>query len=164
MRILRMVLFAALVSFPPPAMARADAPAGDAAVAVVEELEHARQHAMVAVDIEALAGIVADDFTYIHSTGLAQTRDELFAMLTRGDVRYVAFRVESVSYRAYGAVVVGTGVQSIDLTSSEKPLTSRSRYMVVYAPVGGSHRLLSYQATAMPEIVRQETGGDRKAP
>lgn len=146
------------------AIAHAELPSGDAAIAAVEELEHARQHAMVSVDIETLAGIFADDLTYVHSTGLSQSKDELLGMLTRGDIRYVAFRVESVNYRAYGDTVVGSGVQSIDLTSSGKSFTSRSRYTVVYAPVDGAHRLASYQSTTMPEIVLQETVGERKAP
>ncbi|MDH4035900.1 MAG: nuclear transport factor 2 family protein [Candidatus Krumholzibacteria bacterium] len=144
--------------------ARADAPSGKAAIAAVEELEHARQHAMVSVDAEVLSGIFADDMTYIHSTGLAQTRDDLMEMLSRGDIQYVAFKVESVSYHVYGATVVGTGVQAIELTSSGKAFISRSRYVVVYVPVQGQHRLVSYQSTTMPEIVMQETVGDRKAP
>ncbi|HEU4366430.1 MAG TPA: nuclear transport factor 2 family protein [Candidatus Krumholzibacteria bacterium] len=164
MRILRVVMAVACVVFLCAGVARAEAPAGDAAVAAVEELEHARQHAMVAADIATLVEIFADDFTYVHSTGLAQSKDELLAMLTRGDIQYIAFRTESAVYRAYGSTVVGTGVQSIDLTSSGKALTSRSRYTVVYAPVRGALRLVSYQSTPMPEIVLQQTVGDRKAP
>jgi hypothetical protein len=146
------------------AVALADAPSGKAAIAAVEELEHARQHAMVSVDAETLSRIFADDMQYVHSTGLAQSKEELTAMLVRGDIRYVAFRVESVSYRVYGSTVVGSGVQAIDLVSSGKPFVSRSRYVVVYVPVQGTHQLVSYQSTSMPEIVMQETVGDRKAP
>lgn len=160
---LSVAVLLALFAAAPPART-ADAPSGDAAIAAVEELEHERQHAMVSVDEAQLSRIFADDMTYIHSTGLAQSRDDLMGMLARGDIQYVAFRVESVSYRAYGSTVVGTGVQAIDLTSSGKPFVSRSRFTVVYAPVRGVHRLVSYQSTTMPEIVLQETGGERKAP
>lgn len=142
----------------------AAAPAGDAAVVAVEDLEHARHHAMVSVDVEALTRILADDIAYVHSTGLAQTRDELVGMLMRGDIQYVSFKVETIAYRSYGATVVGTGVQSIELTNAGKPFTSRSRYTVVYAPVDGVHRMVAYQSTAMPEIVLQEKVGDGKAP
>jgi len=160
MRLLLLVLCAAVCA---PA-AWADAPSGKAAIAAVEELEHARQHAMVSVDTETLLGIFADDMTYTHSTGLAQTRGDLLDMLSRGDIKYVAFKVESIAYRVYGSTVVGTGVQAIDLTSSGKAFVSRSRYVVVYVPVQGQHRMVSYQSTTMPEIVMQETVGDRKAP
>jgi ketosteroid isomerase-like protein len=145
-------------------MARADAPSGEEAVKVVEELEHARRHAMVSADEEALVRILADDVVYIHSNGLAQSRDELLAMLAKGDIGYVSFGTETIVYRAYGSTVVATGVQSIELTSSGRPLTSRSRYTVVYAAVRGEHRLVSYQSTPTPEVVRQQTPGERKSP
>lgn len=164
MKSMRLILLVGCVVALCAAVALAEVPSGDAAVAAVEELEHVRQHAMVSVDVETLARVLAEDFTYIHSTGLAQSRDDLVAMLTKGDIRYVAFRVESVAWRAYGATVVGTGVQTIELTSSDKPLTSRSRFTVVYAPVRGEHRMVSYQSTPMPDVVLQETVGDRKAP
>lgn len=142
----------------------ADAPSSERAVAAVTELEHARQHAMVSADIARLAEICSEDLSYIHSNGLAQTRDDLFEMLTRGDIRYDAFRVESVSYKAFGTTVVGTGVQAIELTSSGKPFVSRSRYTVLYLPERGVHRLVSYQSTPLPEIVLQEKVGEPRAP
>lgn len=148
-----------------PAPRAGDVPTGAAAVAAVEDLEHQRQHAMVAVDEETLRDVFADDMTYIHSTGLAQSRDDLLGMLRRGDIRYVAFHIESLTYRTYGATVVGTGTQAIDLTSSNKPFTSRSRFTVVYAPVRGAYRLVAYQSTSLPDLVmQQDTSGDRKAP
>ena len=139
-------------------------PAGEEAIAAVETIEKARQQAMVSVDQEAMARIFADDLVYVHSTGLAQSKDDLIGMLVRGDIRYVAFRVENVAYRLYGSTVIGTGVQAIDLTSSGRPFVSRSRFTVVYVAADGGYRLASYQSTTMPEIVMQETGGERRAP
>jgi hypothetical protein len=164
MRTMGVVLLALCLAVPCAGAAWADAPSGNAAIAAVEELEHSRQHATVSVDEGALSAILADDMVYIHSTGLAQSKGDFLGMLSRGDIRYVAFRVESVSYRVYGSTVVGTGVQAIDLVSSGKPFVSRSRYVVVYVPVQGAYQLVSYQSTSMPEIVMQETVGDRKAP
>ncbi len=164
MRTLCTVLVLVALLGPGGAVATAGAPSGDAAVAAVERLEPERRRAMVDFDAHRLARILADDVTYVHSTGLVQSRDDLMGMLAKGDIRYVSFQIESVAYRAYGSTVVGTGVQTIELTNSGKPFTSRSRYTVVYAVVRGEHRLVSYQATTMPEIVMQEKKGDRKAP
>jgi hypothetical protein len=141
-----------------------NAPAGDAAVAAVERLEHVRRDAMVAVDVDALARIFDAGATYVHSTGLVQSRDDVLGMLTRGDIRYVAFEVESVAYRGYGSTVVGSGVQRIELTSSGKPFKSYSRYTVVYAVVHGSHKLVAYQSTPMPQIVKQESVDGTRSP
>lgn len=122
------------------------------AVARVVGLEAARKTAMIASDTEALAGLIAANAIYVHSNGMLQDRDALFQMLERGEIRYVTFNTETVEYRAYGATVVGTGVQSIDLTSGGKPFVSRSRFTVVYAPADGDVRLVAYQSTTMPEM------------
>jgi hypothetical protein len=48
-------------------------------------------------------------------------------------------------------------VQSISLTSSGTPFTSNSRYTVVYATIDSKPRLVAYQSTLLPDIVKQET-------
>ncbi len=140
-------------------VATADAPATSSAIDQVAALEATRQQAMVAADVDRLAELLAPDMTYVHSTGLMQSRDDLLGVLKRGEIRYKAFKIESVSYRAYGSTVVGTGVQTLDLEASGKPLTSRSRFTVVYAPVDGRLQLIAYQSTSMPQLVMQETIG-----
>jgi hypothetical protein len=131
--------------------AGAESHAGDAAVAAVVKLEETRRAAMVSVDRRGLEELFDTGATYIHSTGLLQSRGDMLDMLTSGDVRYVAFAVDTVSYHAYGSTVVGTGVQSIDLEVSGKALVSRSRYTVVYVASGGRYRLVAYQSTPLPE-------------
>jgi len=138
-----------------PLAARAQS-AAESGVARVTSLESGRRAAMVAGDVKTLGELMATDATYVHSTGLIQTRDELFAMLTRGETRYVGFTVDAVEYRSYGETVIATGVQSIDLASAGKPLMSRSRYTVVYAPVGGELKMVAYQSTPLTGIVTRE--------
>jgi ketosteroid isomerase-like protein len=127
-----------------------------AAVAEVVKLEDARRAAMIAADGKALSALFASDCTYIHSNGIAQSRGDLLTMLARGEIRYLAFTVESVEYRAYGETVVGTGTQTIELTNSGRPFTSRSRYTVVYARSDGGLKLAAYQSTPLPDVVMQE--------
>lgn len=140
----------------PPARAAEGSDPGSASVAAVARLEDARRAAMIAADPAALDSLLAAGCTYIHSNGIAQSRAELLGMLSRGDIRYRAFAVEAVEYHAYGATVVGTGLQTIELTNAGKAFSSRSRYTVVYAPVAGALRLVAYQSTPLPEIVMQE--------
>ncbi len=126
-------------------------------VAAAHEREEERQRAMIDVDAAALDDLFAADATYVHSNGLFQTKAGLIAMLAKKELRYVAFDVKESSCRAYGQTVVCMGTQSISLTSSGKPFTSNSRYTVVYAMIDGKLRVVSYQSTALPEIVKQET-------
>jgi uncharacterized protein (TIGR02246 family) len=118
----------------------------------VRILEATRRQAMVAADTKVLAGIFADDATYAHSNGLTQTRDELLRTLERGEIRYASFTVEDVRYRAYDGVIVGTGIQRIEVRADGRSLKLRSRYTVVYAGAGEAWKLIAYQSTPMPEM------------
>lgn len=130
---------------------------GEDLVAAVKAREGERQRAMVAVDLPALDDLFAADATYVHSNGLTQTKNGVIAMLAKKELRYVSFDIKEATYRAFGATVVVTGTQSIELTSSGRPFTSNSRYTVVYATIDGKPRVVAYQSTLLPEIVMQET-------
>ncbi len=132
----------------------------ETAVQAVVRLEEARRQAMVAGDIEAMTRLLAPDATYVHSTGLEQSRDDLLGVMRRGEIRYRSFDVESASYRTYGSTVVGTGVQTLDVEASGKSQTFRSRYTVVYVPIEGELRLVAYQSTALPMIVMEKKISD----
>jgi len=127
-----------------------------ASVAEVAKLEDTRRAAMISADPVALEAVFAADCTYIHSNGISQSRADLLGMLARGEIRYRAFTVDAVQYRAYGATVVVTGMQTIELTNSGQPFNSRSRYTVVYAPAAEGFRVVAYQSTPLPELVMQE--------
>ncbi|HXV15046.1 MAG TPA: nuclear transport factor 2 family protein [Candidatus Krumholzibacteria bacterium] len=126
-------------------------------VAAVVQREAERQRAMIEVDLAALDDLFAADATYIHSNGLAQTKAGVVAMLEKKELRYVSFDMKEATYRVYGETIVCTGTQSIQLTSSGRPFTSNSRYTIVYAVIDGKPRVVAYQSTLLPEIVKQET-------
>lgn len=152
-----LVVAALVVSCVRPGFAQPPEPAGrEDATARIAGLEDARRAALVRGDAEALGRLFDRDATYVHSNGLIQTREELIAMLTRGEIRYVSFAVDAVQYRWYGSTVVGTGVQTIELTASGTPFTSRSRFTVVYATDGGEPRVVAYQSTHLSEVVKEE--------
>jgi uncharacterized protein (TIGR02246 family) len=122
------------------------------AVTTVRALEAARLSALVAGDTGRLAGIIAPDATYVHSNGLVQSRDALFAMLERGEIRYLSVTPENPQYRAYDGTVIGTGVQNVEVKSGGKSMVMRNRYTVVYATTPDGWRMVAYQSTAMPKV------------
>jgi len=126
-------------------------------IEAVKHREDERKIAMIRADVAALEDLFAQDATYVHSNGLAQTRAGLIAMLTKRELRYLNFDIQEPEYREYGGTVVCTGMQSISLTSSGKPFTSNSRFTIVYATIDGRPRVVAYQSTLLPEIVKQET-------
>jgi ketosteroid isomerase-like protein len=123
---------------------------GSPAVSQVQALEEQRKKAMVAADVKTLETIIADDATYVHSTGIMQKRDELLQALANKSIRYISFNIEKTSYRVYGDAVVGTGMQEIKVMQGTNSRVIKSRYTVVYADRNGSLQLVAYQATALP--------------
>lgn len=152
MKLARITMSVALLSalFAPVAQADSEL------VLAVKHRESERQTAMIRADVPALEDLFAEDCTYIHSNGLTQTRAGLIAMLTKRELRYLNFDVQEAEYREYGGTVVCTGMQSISLTSSGKPFTSNSRYTIVYVSIQGRPRVVAYQSTLLPEIVKQQ--------
>lgn len=129
----------------------APAPRADALAQVVG-MEEKRRTAMVAGDTHALTAIIAEDATYVHSTGMVQTREELFRLLLNKTIRYLKFEIEKQSYRVYGTTVVGVGVQKIEVMSGGQSRVIHSRYTVVYAMKDGAERLIAYQSTPLPDL------------
>jgi hypothetical protein len=127
-------------------------PLGADALAQVVGLEEKRRKAMVAADTKTLEAIIAEDATYVHSTGIMQKRDELLRLLANKTIQYISFDLEKSSYSVYGTTVVGTGVQKIAVMAGGKSRVIHSRYTVVYAERDGAEKLIAYQSTPLPEM------------
>jgi len=121
-------------------------------IEMVKRIEAIRVAALVSADSTILSGLFAPDATYVHSNGLVQSRDELIRVLTRGEIRYVSVNVEKVNYRAYDGVIVGVGVQRMEVEASGQSKSLRSRFTVVYAGSGMNLKLVAYQSTPAPDL------------
>lgn len=126
-------------------------PAVDPLAQVVAR-EEQRRKAMVAGDVKTLSEIITEDATYVHSTGIMQTRDELLRLLANKTIVYKSFDIEKTAYRVYGTTIVGTGVQTIAVMAGGKARIIHSRYTVTYAEKDGSEKLIAYQSTPLPEM------------
>lgn len=125
----------------------------------VAGLERERMRAMVDVDIAMLETIMDSSMIYTHSTGLAQSRQQLLDALSSGEVDYVAFDTTEAVYRAYGNTVVVTGKQTIQLNVSGKALAASNRFTVVYVAAdanGSTAQMVAYQSTALPKLKMEE--------
>jgi ketosteroid isomerase-like protein len=72
-------------------------------------------------------------------------------MLASGSVDYVSFDTANVEYTRHGDTVVVTGGQTIELVVRGRPVTSKSRYTVVWVREGVGWRCVAYQSTPVPE-------------
>ena len=72
--------------------------------------------AMTEADIDTMRGIVSEDMTFTHMSGMRQTREEYFADVADGSLRYYTIGMEKPVARVNGdhAAVTYTSVLNAD--------------------------------------------------
>ena len=72
------------------------------------QLETRRFEAVVRGDVAALEGILSDDLTYTHATGVFETKAEFLGKMKSGQLKYESFGPEDFRVRVYGTGVIGS--------------------------------------------------------
>ncbi len=132
----------------------AAAGAGEPATAAALATAHAaRLRAMVDGDLPALRERLAEDLTYVHSTGRIDTRDSLLAALEGGGLRYLAIddRQEAPP-RLYGDGTVGviTGTARFRVRAGGAEHRPTLRYTAVYVQRDGRWQLAAWHSCQAP--------------
>ena len=107
--------------------ARADEAAD---IAALKALETARQAAIKAHDFDALRKIYAEDFLAIAGNGSVLSRSDVMDVFARTDDR-LAFTVDEIDVRLYGASAIFTGRLTARTASGEVASTGRFTHVFV---------------------------------
>ncbi len=128
---------------------RASVPA--ASIDAVLAAEDARFAAMVAADPDAMRRWLADDLTYVHSTGRVEDREQLIASITSGKLRYIAVEPSErrVVFQGPEAAIV-QGLAHIKARAGDQSLEFPARYLAVYSLFDGAWRLRAWQSLRLP--------------
>jgi len=114
-------------------------------------LEERRRQALLAGDLPALQGLLADDLVYVHSTGACDRKDSYLARLSGGSLKYLAldFSDQRVQWLQQAAVVSGRMAATVSKDGQQKNVASL--FMTVWAcGSDGVWRLHAHQGTSMP--------------
>ena len=112
----------------------------------------ARFAAMVAGDVEALEGMLADDLTYAHSDGRVESKEQFLASLAGGDLAYLAIASEGESViRRYGGGEVGviTGPVRVRVRLGEREGEMTLRTTSVYVRSDGRWQLAAWHSSVV---------------
>jgi hypothetical protein len=117
----------------------------------VTQREAELYRAMLAFDYSALDGLLSDDVSYIHSTGVVESKSEYFAGLQRGLYEYGDIQILSANTQIIGAAAVTSGVMEmlVGAGGSEKG-TIRLQHVLIWRKEAETWRLLLRQATRLP--------------
>ena len=115
------------------------------------QLETRRFEAVVRGDVAALEGILSDDLTYTHATGVFETKAEFLGKIKSGQLKYESFGPEDFRVRVYGPAAVITGIARVKVQVGGQPLSFRLRFTDVYVKRDGRWQMVAWQATRLPE-------------
>lgn len=115
------------------------------------DAEQALYRAQVAGDVEAIEPMLADDLVYIHSTGVAESKDEYLAGVA--NTLYEYGRIESHDTRLRVADQVGIIDGVVDMTVSAHgapKVLIHLLFCLIWSRQNGGWRLTFRQATRIP--------------
>jgi len=118
--------------------------AGDEAL----ELTRTFSRAMVAGDAATLEQLLADDFTYVHSSARVEPKAELVPRIgARVNARMDFARM---TVRSYGGADIVSGIAHMVVGPTGAPLVFDSEFSAVWVPENGRPRLALYHSTRVP--------------
>src|SRR5260370_22521087 len=119
----------------------------------VLQAETERFAAMVSVDEPALKKLLADDLTYIHSSGLFQNKGQFIADLKSGAIKYVSVTPSETDWkvRVLGNTAVVNGLAAVHVVDHGNDVSFRLRYTTVHTNRSGSWQMIAWEATRVPQ-------------
>jgi hypothetical protein len=121
------------------------------AVDTIRAREDALYAAMIALDYAALDDLLSDDLSYVHSTGVVESKAAYLAALRQGLYEYGAVTRRDGSTRICADCAITSGAidMLVGATGSAKG-TIRLQHVLVWAKQGTKWRLSLRQATRIP--------------
>jgi len=119
--------------------------------AFVQALEERRRQALLAGDMPALQGLLANELVYVHSTGVCDRKDTYLAKLSGGSLQYLElnFHDLQVQLLLQAAVVSGRMAAVVSKDGQQKKVASL--FMTVWVcGADGTWRLHAHQGTPLP--------------
>ena len=122
-----------------------------AAQETIRQREDALYAAMIALDYTALDDLLADDLSYVHSTGVVESKPAYLAALKQGLYEYAAITHHGGGTQIFAtcAVARGTIDMMVGATGSGKNMI-RLQHVLVWIRQGTTWRLTLRQATRIP--------------
>jgi ketosteroid isomerase-like protein len=111
--------------------------------------EDARFSAMLRSDVAWLRDALAEDVSYVHTTGRSDTKAQYLDAVTNGSLRYEVLvpKYRHVHMIGPSAAVVAGLLHARALATDGTLLDSDVRYTAVYERVGDRWRLVAWQTT-----------------
>jgi ketosteroid isomerase-like protein len=120
-----------------------------AADAPAIEADRGRFEAQVKADVATLEKLLAPELTYVHSSGVLDSKDGYIGAIKSGKTKYKSIVPEEVTARTFGDVTIVNGKATVDLLSDGKDVHLVLRYTDVWVKRDGKLQMVSWHSTRL---------------
>ena len=116
-------------------------------------LEERRRQALLAGDLPALQGLLAEGLIYVHSTGVCDRKASYLAKLSGGSLKYLELNFSNLQVQVLHKAAVVSGRMAATVSKDGQQKNVASLFMTVWA-CGSDDvwRLHAHQGTSMPVV------------
>lgn len=124
------------------------------------QLEETWRDAILKGNINALDGLLADDYLAITSSGTLQTKEQTLAYLRSGQLHFTSLQLFDRKVRFYGKTALVTSMAEARGTTPEGVVSGRYRYTRVYVQnPKGEWKIVSFEASRIHRL--HKSGGNK---
>ena len=109
------------------------------------------KNALLAKDSVSLSSLLADDVTYVHSTGNVQTKSQLIRDVMSGVQDYKSIEPSDMQVRIYDNTGVVTLNLKVNVINGGKPLDLNMYVTLTWVKMNGDWKLVARQSVRLPE-------------
>ena len=124
---------------------------GSKAVKEVKQVLRQIEEASLRMDKAALEQLLADDFTFANSVGIASVKRQHIEALAPDRFKLDSFVTEEENVRVYGNTAVVTSSSERKFKIEGRDFSGRVRSLMVLVKRGGRWQLVAVQDTRIPE-------------
>jgi len=115
-------------------------------------LEKARVDTLCKGDLPGLEKFFASDMTYVHSSGVLESRTEFLDKLRTGERKYVSMEHDpGATVRSYGDVAILTGSTKVQVVVKGQTQNLHLRFTEAWQRHGKQWQVVAWQATKIAE-------------
>jgi len=110
------------------------------------------RNALLAKDSVTLASLLADDVTYIHSSGFVQTKSQLIRDVMSGFQDYKSIEPSDMNVRMYDNASVVTVKLKTSLIFGGKPMDLNLLVTLTWIKMNGDWKLVARESVKLPDL------------
>jgi ketosteroid isomerase-like protein len=118
----------------------------------IDQLEQNWHDAILHRNVQAMEGLLADDYIAITANGTLQSKDQTLANLKNGTLHFNAIEFSDRKVRFYGQTALVTSRAEVSGTNAEGEVSGSYRYTRVYVrDPNGAWKIVSFEASRIRE-------------